>query len=183
MKTRAQFMEEVAEAALRFQKRRRRLRSVSENSLRALDEARAEDPLRGVKAARRAPRCTKIRTNGKPCRAPAIKGVELCRWHGGLRRRPDHIGNVRRFLDGTYARQSAYKIRMKPMNKHWRQLDPLRQQYLRELLRPDEWSDMAFVDFAAECLIETKENFSAWTHFLKQLDARRNFERRRQSSD
>ncbi len=83
--TRAEFMAEVAKAAERFQKRRRRMRAVSEVSLDALAEAREADPMRGVRAARRVARCGKLRTNGKPCQAPRVRGATRCRWHGGLR--------------------------------------------------------------------------------------------------
>ena len=80
---------------------------------------------------------------------------------------PSHPGNVRRLLGGVYARQAAYKMRMKTLGEFWRQLHPLDQQYLREILTPEEWSDMDFVDFAAQALLEAKENFEAWTNFLQ----------------
>ena len=167
--TRAEFMEEVAKAALRFQKRRRRPRVMAETSLDALAVARAADPLRGVRAARRVARCRKRRTNGKLCQAPCVRGATRCRWHGGLRMVPAHAGNVRRFLGGVYARQAAYKMRMKTLGEFWRQLHPLDQQYLREFLTREEWSDMQLVDFAARALLEARENYWAWNSFLLQL--------------
>ncbi len=165
--TRAEFMEEVAKAAVRFQKRRRRMRAVSEASLDALTEAREADPMRGVRAARRVARCGKLRTNGRICQAPRVRGATRCRWHGGLRMVPAHPGNVRRLLGGVYARQAAYKVRMKTLGEYWRKLHPLDQQYLRELLTREEWSDMCFVDFAAQALLEAKENYQAWVNFLQ----------------
>ena len=163
--TRAKFMEEVAKASVLFQKRRRRPRVMVETSLDALAEAREADPLRGVRAARRAARCRKRRTNGKLCQAPCVRGATRCRWHGGLRQVPDHPGNVRRLLGGTYARQAAYKMRMKTLGEFWRKLHPLDQQFLREYLTREEWADMSFVDFAAQALLETKENYQAWMNF------------------
>ena len=165
--TRAEFMEEVAKAAVLFQKRRRRPRVMAETSLDALAEAREADPMRGVRAARRAARWRKRRTNGKLCQAPCVRGATRCRWHGGLRMVPAHPGNVRRLLGGVYARQAAYKLRMKTLGEYWRQLHPLDQQYLREILTREEWSDMFFVDFAAQALLEAKENYQAWANFLQ----------------
>ena len=173
MMTRAEFMEEVAKAAVLFQKRRRRPRVMAETSLDALAEARAADPTRGVRAARLVPRCGKQRTNGKPCQAPCVRGATRCRWHGGLRQVPAHPGNVRRLLGGTYARQAAYKVRMKTLGEFWRQLHPLDQQYLREILTREEWSDMCFVDFAAQALLEAKENYQAWANFQQIRRARK----------
>ena len=171
--TRAKFMEKVAQAAVRFQKHRRRMRAVSEVSLDALAEARAADPTRGIRAARRVARCGKLRTNGKPCQAPRVRGATRCRWHGGLRQVPYHPGNVRRLLGGTYARQAAYKVRMKTLGEFWRRLHPLDQQYLREILTREEWADMCFVDFAAQALLEAKDNYQAWANFQQIRRARK----------
>lgn len=171
--TRAEFFAEVAKAAVQFQKRRRRMRVVSEVSLEALAEARAADPTRGIRAARRAARCRKRRTNGKLCQAPCVRGATRCRWHGGLRMVPAHPGNVRRLLGGVYARQAAYRMRMKTLGEFWSKLHPLDQQYLREFLTREEWSDMCFVDLAAQALLEAKENYQAWANFLQIRRARK----------
>ncbi len=167
--TRAEFLAEVAGAAEKAQRRRRRMRAVSEVSLDALAEAREADPMRGIRAARRVARCGKLRTNGKPCRAPRVRGATRCRWHGGLRQVPHHPGNVRRLMGGVYARQAAYKMRMKTMGEFWLKLHPDEQQYLREFLTREEWKDMHLVDFAARALLEGKENYQAWANFLQQI--------------
>ncbi len=169
---RNEFMVEVSKAADRFQRRRRRMRVMSEASLEALAEARQKDPLRGVRAARRVARCGKRRTNGRLCQAPRVRGATRCRWHGGLRQVPDHPGNVRRLLGGVYARQAAYKMRMKTVGEFWNKLHPLNQQYLRNFLTREEWADMFFVDFAAQALLETKENYQAWVNFLEIRESR-----------
>ena len=90
-----------------------------------------------------------------------------------MRQVPSHPGNVRRLLGGVYARQAAYKMRMKTLGEFWNKLDPLDQQYLREILTREEWSDMCFVDLAAQALLEAKENFEAWTNFLQIRRGRR----------
>jgi hypothetical protein len=171
--TRAEFLAKVTKAADRARKRRRRMRTVAETSLDALADARDADPMRGVRAARQAPRCGKLRRNGQPCRAPRLRGATRCRWHGGLRQVPDHPGNVRRLLSGTYAAQAAYKMRMKATGEFWRQLDFGDRSYLREVLTAEEWSDMHLVDLASRCLIEARENAWAWHTFMQHLRRQR----------
>ncbi len=169
---RVDFLAEVAKVADRAQ--RRRTRAVAETSLDALAESREADPMRGVRAARQVLRCGKIkRSDGQPCRAPRLRGATRCRWHGGLRQVPEHPGNIRRLLHGVYAQQAAYKLRMKTMGEHWRQLHPLENAYLREFLTADEWSDMELVDFASRCLIEARENAWGWLTFVRHLKRQR----------
>lgn len=170
----SEFLAQVAQAAEKVQRRRRRMRAVAETSLDALAEARETDSMRGVRAARQAPRCGKIkRSDGQPCRAPRVRGATRCRWHGGLRQVPAHPGNVRRLLGGVYARQAAYKMRLKTAGEFWRQLLPPERQFLSEFLTREEWQDMDLVDFAARCLIEARENAWAWVNFSRHLRRQR----------
>lgn len=123
--------------------------------------------MRGIKVARQVPRCGKVkRSDGQPCRAPRVRGATRCRWHGGLREVPNHPGNVRRLLGGTYAAQAGYRLRIKAMGEHWRQLTLQEQSFLRDLLTPEEWADMEQVDFAARHLIEAREDLWTWQRFL-----------------
>ena len=85
---------------------------------------------------------------------------------------PHHPGNVRRLLGGVYARQAAYKMRLKTKFEFWPKLHPLDKQFLSNFLTREEWSDMAFVDFAAQARLETKENFQAWINFLEIRESR-----------
>jgi hypothetical protein len=171
--TRSDFLAEVAKAAEKVQRRRRRMRVIAETSLDALAEARGADPMRGVRAARQVPRCGKLRSNGRPCQAPRLRGATRCRWHGGLRQVPEHPGNIRRLLSGAYAAQAAYKVRLKTMGESWRQLDAGDRSYLREILTPEEWADMPLVELAARCLIEARETPLAWLNFMQHLRRRR----------
>lgn len=98
MSRRAEFVAEIAQAA---RQRMRRRRPPSQRQLDALEAARAEDPMRGVIAARMAPRCGAMNRNGRPCGAPAMRGADRCAQHGGrMRAGPDHPGNVRWLLSG-----------------------------------------------------------------------------------
>jgi hypothetical protein len=171
--TRSEFLAEVAKAAAKAQRRRRRMRTIDEASLDALAEARKSDPMRGIRVARQVPRCGKVRTNGQPCQAPRLRNATRCRWHGGLRQVPSHPGNVRRLLSGTYAAQEGYKMKIKATGEFWRQLDFDGRSYLREILTSEEWSDMHLVDFAARCLIEARETPWAWQNFMQHLRRRR----------
>ena len=105
MNRRQAFMVEIAEAA---RKAARKPRRASAGQLSALETARAEDPLRGVRAARAAPRCTAKNREGRPCAAPAMRGCDRCAQHGGrLRAGPNHPGNLRWLLSGRAHRGLA----------------------------------------------------------------------------
>lgn len=175
---RSDFLSEVAKAAGKAQRRRRRMRTIHENSLDALTAARAEDPARGVRAARQVPRCGKIKkSDGRPCRAPRIRGASKCRWHGGLREVPNHPGNVRRYLGGAYARQQDFKIRMRRMTEDsaFAKLDQDQRAYLERVLDPNDWQDDATREMAALHLIDAHEhgNVWGWGQFIVRLAVQR----------
>lgn len=105
MSRRADFISEVAKKA---RERVRKPRRQSERQILALEEARMEDPMRGVNAARRASRCSARNRKGTPCGAPAMRGTDRCHQHGGrMRAGPDHPGNIRWLLSGRAHRGLA----------------------------------------------------------------------------
>lgn len=98
------FVAEIADAAARRARRRRHTAA----QLEALAKARQDDPMRGVRAAREAPRCTGRNRRGQPCGAPAMRGADRCAQHGGRRRAgSDHPGNIRWLLSGRAHRALA----------------------------------------------------------------------------
>lgn len=102
---RAAFIAEIAKAA---RKQARKPRRASAGQLAALETARAEDPMRGVRAAQRAPRCGAKNREGGPCGAPAMRGADRCAQHGGrMRAGPEHPGNMRWLLSGRAHRGMA----------------------------------------------------------------------------
>jgi hypothetical protein len=86
---------------------------------------------------------------------------------------------VKRLLGGVYARQAAYKLRLKTLGEHWRQLTFEEQRYIRELLTPEEWADMHLVDRASRGLIEARDNGWTWPRFILQLERDRKARLRR----
>lgn len=95
---RASFIAEVA-VAVRDSPRLPRHQSASQ--IDALKRSRAEDPLRGVRAAQCAPRCCSTNRTGRPCMAPAMRGTDRCAQHGGrMRAGPRHRGNQLWMLSG-----------------------------------------------------------------------------------
>lgn len=98
---REKFVAAVARAA----RKRHRPRRQSEAQLDNLARARKADPLRGLRAAAQAPRCSTRNRAGLPCRAMAMRGTDRCHAHGGrMRAGPDHPGNVRALLSGRLHR-------------------------------------------------------------------------------
>jgi glucans biosynthesis protein len=158
------FLAAVAEAARRaIKKRGTRGLNISPASLRALDVARSSDRTRGVRAARRAPRCDKIRTNGLPCRAPALRGATRCRWHGGLRQVVNHPGNIRRWLSGKYARQD----RIRAAHRAWRDAPRENRDLVLSIVPEDRQRDILLL---TEGLAALDAGFfdggRAWRRFL-----------------
>ena len=98
-KRQAQFLLQVAEEA-RKPRPKPRGRPTPEN---LTEEGRR----RGLAAIALAPRCRATRTDGKPCRAPALRGATKCMKHGGRVQVPEHPHNIRRFLEGQDIVKSA----------------------------------------------------------------------------
>ena len=175
MMTRAEFMVEVSKAADLYQKRRRRMRVMSEASLDALAEARQKDPLRGVRAARLVPRCGKVKsTDRRPCKSPCVRGGTRCWRHGGLRQNPSHPANIRRHLDGTFAHQTYYRLELKTLGEYWFKLSVDEKRYLQGLLAPKAYRDLRILDWGSRALLaRSEDNCHDWFAFMKLMDARR----------
>lgn len=56
----------------------------------------------------KAPRCGALtkRNNGSPCRAPAVKGKQRCRIHGGSKGSGGQLGNKNALKHGYTAKQT-----------------------------------------------------------------------------
>ena len=80
---------------------------------------------------------------------------------------PDHPGNIRRLLSGTYARQEAWRIRMKSLADNWRRLDLDERRFLRQFLTAEEWQSPEALDLAARALIEARQTPWAWQLYLQ----------------
>ena len=173
--TRSEFLAAVEKAAERARKRHRRPRFIAKASLDNLARARMADPMMGVRAARLAPRCGKVkRSDGRPCLSPCVRGGTKCWKHGGLRQAPSHRGNIRRYLDGTFGRQEAYKMELRTMGEFWFQLSIDQQRELQRMLAPKAYSDPRILDWGARAyLARTEDHFMSWMHFMKSMRARR----------
>jgi len=98
----------IAEIAEAVRDRSKKPRNASRAQLANLERAREADPLRGVKAARCAPRCSATNREGRPCMAPAMRGTDRCAQHGGrIRAGAHHKGNQQWLLSGKANRGLA----------------------------------------------------------------------------
>lgn len=98
----------IAEIAKAVGDRPRKPKNTSRAQLANLEQAREADPMRGVRAARCALRCTATNRDGRPCMAPAMRGTDRCAQHGGrMRAGAQHKGNQRRLLSGKAHRGLA----------------------------------------------------------------------------
>ena len=172
--TRSEFLAEVAKAEKRARKRRRP-RVMAETSLDALAAARAADPMRGVRAARLAPRCNKVkRSDGRPCRSPCLRGATRCERHGGLRQVPNHPGNIRRLLGGVFAAQAAYRLELKTLGEYWNLLTTEEKQDVQSHFIPKARRDMKILDWAARFYLSRfDDDCHGWYAFMKQMRVRR----------
>ena len=172
--TRAEFLSAVEKAEKKARKRRRP-RVMAEASLDALAAARAADPMRGVHAARQAPRCGKVkRSDGRPCRSPCLRGATRCERHGGLRQVPNHPGNIRRLLGGIFAAQAAYRLEFKTMGEFWNLLTVEEQRDVQSRFIREARSDLKLLDWAARFYLSRfDDDCHGWYAFMKQMRARR----------
>ena len=167
---REEFLAAVEKAEKRARKRRRRPRVMAETSLDALAAAREADPMRGVRAARQAPRCGKVkRTDRRPCKSPCVRGGTRCWRHGGLRQVPDHPGNIRRLLGGVFAAQAAYRIELKTLGKNWNRLTVEEQRDVQSHFIPEVQGDLKLLDWAARFYLSRFDDQGhGWRAFMKQ---------------
>ena len=172
--TRAEFLVAVEKAEKKARKRRRP-RIMARASLTALAAARAADPMRGVRAARLAPRCNKVkRSDGRPCRSPCLRGATRCERHGGLRQVPNHPGNIRRLLGGIFAAQAAYRLEFKTMGEFWNRLTFEEQRDVQSRFIREARSDLKLLDWAARFYLgRFDDQGNGWRAFMKQMRARR----------
>lgn len=73
-------------------------------------------------------KCAGLRSDGKPCNAPALKGATHCQSHGGRRQAPAHPGNLKRLADGRldmWAESEAASL-------EWRKAPYAAQRAVRE---------------------------------------------------
>lgn len=61
-------------------------------------------PHTDVDLMRRAVRCDARTRQGKPCRAPAVKGKKRCRMHGGAKGSGGQPGNINALKHGYYSK-------------------------------------------------------------------------------
>lgn len=99
-KRQQRFLDAVAHAAREARSPRSRGRPTPENLTR---EGRAL----GLRAMKASPRCRSKRRDGKPCKAPALRGATRCVKHGGRVEVPDHPHNIKRFFSGAIARAAV----------------------------------------------------------------------------
>ena len=172
--TRAEFLAAVEKAEKKARKRRRP-RIMARASLTALAAARAADPMRGVRAARLAPRCNKVkRSDGRPCRSPCLRGATRCERHGGLRQVPNHPGNIRRLLGGVFAAQAAYRLELKTLGEYWNLLTTEEKQDVQSHFIPKARRDMKILDWAARFYLDRFDDQGhAWRTYMKHMRARR----------
>ena len=87
---------------------------------------------------------------------------------------PGHRGNIRRYLDGTFARQDAYRLELRTLGEYWFQLSIDQQRELQRMLVPKAYSDPRILDWGARAyLARTEDHFASWMHFVKSMRARR----------
>ncbi len=173
--TREAFLVAVAKAAEGTRKSRRRPRVMAEASLDALAAARAADPMRGVRAARLALRCGKIKTTDqRPCKSPRVRGGKRCWRHGGLKQNPSHPGNIRRLLNGIFAAQTAYRIELKTQGEFWDLLTVEEKRDVQSHFIPRARGDLKLLDWAARFYLgRFDDDGHGWRAFMKQMRARR----------
>ena len=89
---------------------------------------------RNTTAMRESPRCGAKTRNGTPCRAPAVKGKQRCRMHGGAKGSGAPRNNQNALKHGRYTRQNlanmrAIRERRRALEKTLRQInDEMRAQ-------------------------------------------------------
>lgn len=161
-KSRAQFLQAVAEAARR-PKPKPRGRPAPQNMT---DEGRQ----RGLEAIRNAPRCRTIRRNGEQCRCPAMKGSTRCLKHGGRVEVPAHPHNVKRFFAGTLGTQGEEERRSR---EAWEEMSHREQRDFLAMLPEDIREQPKLVANAASHWKHMdRDDFRAWKRLLEDLRAR-----------
>ena len=57
------------------------------------------------------PRCSAKTRSGEPCKAPAVRGKQRCRMHGGAKGSGAPIGNQNALKSGLYTREKLEERR------------------------------------------------------------------------
>lgn len=71
----------------------------------------ARPPHKDVGLMQRAVRCGARTRQGKPCRAPAVKGKKRCRMHGGAKGSGGQPGNLNALKHGYYSKAGVEERR------------------------------------------------------------------------
>jgi len=163
-KKRAQFLEDVAEAA-RQKRRRPRGRPTPQN---LTEEGRRV----GLGAMRMAPKCRTRRLNGERCRNPAMKGSTRCLKHGGRVEVPAHPHNIRRFFSNAMS-ESVEDQAYTRSREAWDQMNWREKLDFVSMLPPDIAKRPRLVIHAAAVWREVQhEGYQAWARLLKDLLAK-----------
>lgn len=115
------FLSAVAEAA-------RAARPVLPRGRPTPENLTAEGRRMGLASAHAAPRCQALRRDGKPCRAPALRGATRCVKHGGRVEVPEHPHNIRRFLQGKMHDAIRQYDDYREGKEAWERLSPRAQR-------------------------------------------------------
>ncbi len=131
---RERFIAEVAAAA----RKRHAPRRQSPEQLNNLARALKADPLRGLRAAAQAPRCSARNRAGLPCKCPAMRGATKCSQHGGRREAgPEHRGNQTWVLSGKAHRGARMQRIRQEGREAWEELTPEERRIAADLARGD----------------------------------------------
>lgn len=163
---RERFVAEVAAAA----RKRHAPRRQSPEQLENLDRARKADPLRGLRAAAQAPRCSARNRAGLPGRAMAMRGTDRCHAHGGrMRAGPDHPGNVRALLSGRLHRGLRMQAIRREGRKAWEELTPEERRIAADLAQGDSF---AAAEVALALVQARHDGARAWSAWVAAQGAR-----------
>ena len=117
----------------------------------------------GLRAMQVSPRCRAKRRDGRPCKAPALRGATRCVKHGGRIEVPDHPHNIRRLFSGAMARISVAQAD----KDHWDEMTLTERRELTSIVSERVLRNPARLYEAARVWMVVKDaGYPAYKRFL-----------------